>query len=375
MSAWAKLFSKITLPSKHNQRGPIGFEIRSHSLNIVQVFLDGNSSKPKVLAAVSLPLTCSYEELLASPALFKKMIADALKAHPFVGKRCVSTLPAHKVRLKHIAYEQKPNQDHMQAILPSLRELLGKKLESSVIDTIPIRSEYANTLSRSAIVAIADRADVDNYLGLLAGCGLEVDALEVGPIAIRRLITAMNPDEEQSKILTMNVGQEKTFLTIIWGRRILLDREVLFGLTTLVNAVATELNVSEEDASDLLDKHGFELSKDLAADQQAMVGVLRDIVLPLVTKLSDKIRDVLLYMASETRGEGVDSIFLLGSIAHLRGPDTLLQQMLSVPVQVINPLYGFEMEGEQGSVDINQDEISGIAVATGMALRGLVSNV
>lgn len=379
MNTWTRLSSKLSLFSKP-QSGPIGLDIRTHSLNMVQVVVDGKSEKPVVHVAVSLPLPCSSAELLASPALFKKTVSSALKSYPFIGKRCVTTLPANKVRLKHLSFEQQPKQDEMQAILPRLRELLGDKLETSVIDYIPIRPEHEMQVSRSAIVAITARSDMNTYLDLLASCGVDVDAIEVGPLAIRRLIAAMNPDDQHTKIMAMNVGRKKSYLTVIWGRRILLDREIAFGLETMVDAVASELNITKQAASDLLDKYGFELSADQQSvavehDQQDMVRMLNDIVMPIFTTLSGRIRDVLLYTASETRGGGIDAIYLLGSITHWQGIDARLQQILSVPVQVIDPLYGFESKTSPIIPDLQHDEMSGIAVATGMALRGVMTDV
>jgi len=375
LSVWSNLFTKNGLFPKSKQFGPIGLDIRSHSLNMVQVSWDSESRKTTIHVAISLPLPCSVEELLASPSQFKKIIADTLKNYHFVGKRCVSTLPTNHVKLKHINYTQQKNQDNNEAILSFLRELLGEKLESSVIDIIPIRAEYEKQLSRQAIVAIADRSDVEHYLGLLDRCGIDVDAIEVGPIAIRRLIVAMNPNEKQSKILTINVGQDSTYLTLIWGRRILLDRKVAFGTNTIVDAVVKELDISKAVANTLLDKYGFEQPANLTADQQNMAQVLHDIEIPIITILSMSIRDVLLYAASETRGGGIDSIYLLGAIRRWQGSDALLQKSLSVPVKVIDSLYGFELGNGLHGPDIKNDDLSGIAVATGMALRGLITNV
>lgn len=380
MSAWDRLTNKLSIFSKPKV-GPIGLDIRSHSLNMVQVVIDKKSLKPRVHVAVSLPLPCSSAELFASPALFKKTICGALKLHPFIGKRCVTTLPANKVRLKHISFEQQAKQSDMQAMLPRLQELLGNKLESSVIDYIPIRPEHEKQLSRSAIIAITERTDMNAYLGLLDSCQIDVDAVEIGPLAIRRLIAAMNPEQQQAKVMTMNVGRQKSYLTVIWGRRILLDREVAFGLDNVVNVVAAELDITEQDASDLLDKYGFELpgnpdrAVDIDSDQKDMTRMLNDIVMPLFTTLASRIRDVLLYTASETRGGGIDVIYLLGSITHWHGIDARLQQILSMPVQVIDPLYGFEWKNNPQTPSEKHDDMSSIAVATGMALRGVITNV
>ena len=375
------LQAKLPAKSTASQVGAIGLDIRASCLNMVQMSLKGKDSMPTIRAVVSLPLPCDREELLASPTVLKKLISGALKKHGFLGKRCISTLPANKISLRNMSFELKTEQqDDMQALYPRLRELLGDKLESSVIDYIPIRPENKKQLSRAALVAITDRSEVDAYLNLINQSGLEVDALEVGPLAIRRLVAGMNPDDHDSKLLVMNVGETKSYLTVIWGRRILLDKEVPFGRNSIISTLVKELTVSEGAAERLLNKYGFDTAFDEQTDSQGdevdhhdMVRMLSEIVTPIVTELASKIRDVLLYTAAETHGGGIDSIYLMGSIAHFKGIDTLLSRILSEKIDVINPFYGFNGDGKQQCSVSNNVEVSSIAVATGMSLRGLIN--
>lgn len=375
MSMLTKVLGQFPFSFKRAEMGPIGIDIRSHSLNLVQMSLQDNDTAPTIQVAVSIPLPHGSAEILASPKLFKQTLSRAFKDYPVVGKRCVTTLPGNQVKLQHMAYESNPKQDDMQALLPRLRELLGDKLESTVIDYIPIRSENGNQTSRSAIVATTARSDVERYLKLLNDCGIEVDSIEVGPLSLRRLIAAMNPDDFETKILTMNVCYEKSYLTVIWGRRILLDREVNFGLKDVLDAVASELNLTTQKATDLLNKYGFDYAvtdNDRASESEEMHQMLKTIVSPVFTKFAAKIRDVLLYIASETRGGGIDEVYVLGSIAHWHGIGGLLQQTSSIPVKVIDPFYGFARNEDSAT---NLTDLSGLAVAAGMSLKGLVTDV
>lgn len=359
--------------------GPIGLEVRAYSLNMVQMALKKDTGLPFIRAAVSLTLPCAREELLASPKMLSRLINDALKENKFIGKRCVSTLPADKVSLRNMSYDRPANIDDMQAIYPRLRELLGDKLDSSVIDLIRIRPHNEKQISRSALVAITSRTDVNSYLNLLGGCGLDVDAIEVGPLAIRRLISGMNPTDQQSKFLVINVGHHKAFLTVIWGRRILLDKEVNFGSDTVVAAVAKELHMSEQAALDLVNKYGFNVrapTEEIVhidqAEEKDMSRMLSEIATPVLTGLTAKLRDVLMHTAAETRGGGIDCIYLLGSVAHWTGIDTLLHRILIEPIKVIDPFYGFDAQQDQQSFNSESEEASSIAVATGLSLRGMI---
>jgi len=103
-------------------------------------------------------------------------------------------------------------------------------------------------------------------------------------------------------------------------------------------------------------------------DDEEIKKVIYDILAPTFAQLASEIREVLLYIASETRGGAVEHIYLLGSMARLRGLDQIIDQYMSIPVKTLNPFYGL-------STDPNIDDfsdlgpLSGIAVATGLALR------
>ena len=374
-----KVLKSASLPSRSKRIGPIGLEVRAYSLNMVQLALKKDDGLPVIHSAASVPLPCDRETLLASPKLLSNLVNKALKQNNFIGKRCVSTIPANKVSLRNMSYDRLAKQNDMQALYPRLRELLGEKLESSVIDLIPIRPHNEKQISRSALVAITTRNDVDTYLSALDRCGLDVDSIEVGPIAIRRLISGMNPADKQSKILVINVGHHKSYLTVIWGRRILLDKEVSFGLNTVVLAIAKELDVTEQAALNLLNKYGFDAQNETdstiqieQAEEKGMSQMLSEIVTAVFTQLAANLRDVLMYTAAETRGGGIDCIYLMGSVAHWPGVDTLLHRMLVEPIKIINPFYGFSTECEQKNFNPNSVEASTIAVATGLALKGMI---
>jgi Tfp pilus assembly PilM family ATPase len=78
-------------------------------------------------------------------------------------------------------------------------------------------------------------------------------------------------------------------------------------------------------------------------------------------------------MASQTHGESVERIYLLGSVARWHGVDQLLNTLLTLPVETIpNPLNRFSLSAAtQGGAET--DAVPELAVATGLALRGLTA--
>ena len=78
----------------------------------------------------------------------------------------------------------------------------------------------------------------------------------------------------------------------------------------------------------------------------------------------------MIYTASQTHGEAISRIYLLGSIARWQGINHLLGALVKLPVEIIpNPLEPFDRKN--GTSTGNDEPMAEIAVATGLALSGM----
>jgi len=357
--------------------GPIGFDLGLEKLNMVQVHRA--AGHPAIHAAASEYHDSSYDELLTDPKAMRALLRKIWKSQPFRGRRVVSSLPCSKLRLIFLNYHQGQQHSEDQAILNALQRRIDTGLDGFVIDYTPIKPEISDQAERTALVAMARQDDVEDYLELLRGCGLHVDALEIGPVAIRRLIGQITYRQGPQKILAINFGTEKSYLTVIWNNDLLLDREVGFGMENILTAIAKSFDIKNKLALEILHKYGLAEAQQrvpaiigLADDDLGDVEIrnaLADILQPSFVKLAAEIRDVLVYVASETRGGAVEQIFLLGSLARLSGIDEIIDRLISIPVATINPFYGIAVENAASSLE-DLGPMAGIAVATGLALRG-----
>ncbi len=347
----------------------IGFDLGLEKLNMVQV--THVSGQPKIQAALSDYHDANYELLLKEPQRLKTLIKRGFGMMPFVGRTVVSSLPNTKLQLMFLNYLCKSGQNEAEALLAGLSGRVSGDLRDYVVDYVPIKPVIEEYQTRVALVALAKKQDVENYLDLLQKCGLQVEALEIGPVAIRRLITSMSSESEPEKVLAINFGTQKSFLTVLWNGDILLDRPLNFGLESILQALAQALDIDQKIALKMI--HDFGLSQTptagiAVADDEDIKRVIHDVLTPTFAQLAAEVREVLLYIASETRGGAVERIYLLGSVARLRGLEQVIDQLISIPVKILNPFYGFSVMDDFDDIG-NLGPLSGIAVATGLALR------
>ncbi|MDH3527307.1 MAG: pilus assembly protein PilM [Gammaproteobacteria bacterium] len=377
MGALAAAIQRFYPVAKTRRIGPIGLECSLSELHMVQMATDSDGSLV-VTARASLPYGAPREEMLASPKRMRELVHRALNADRFQGRLVVSMLPSSATRIQSLNYQVRDGQPESDAILALLAERLDGELSDYVIDYIPVRTATRNE-DRLAIVAIASKEAVIAYLETLRKCGLIAGSLEIGPSAIRRLVSAIGRKDSHENVLTINFGRRSSYLSVISGSRLIFDQQVKFGEIELLEEIATTLDMSVDSVHGLVNKASFDPQSAAAQAPGSRFDIdasetLMEIVKPIFVRMAEEINRALIYTTSQTRGQAVRRIYLLGSIARWHGMDQLLNSLVRLPVETIpNPLQTFYREGTPDKI-INEQAKPELALATGLALRGMLDH-
>lgn len=363
--------SLLALLGKTGDAAPIGVDFAAQRLNMLQTCPSPRG--PAVRAALSLPYPVERAQLLADPKLLRHFVRGALAAAPFAGRRVVSVLAPSEVRILPLTVHVPNGQSEQQAVARAVREQLGDSVTESVVDYYQVRSVEAAGSEKQVLAAVASSASVLGYLEALRGAGLDTVALEVGPAAIARLLAAMQDDYEQS-VLLINFGASKSYLTVIWGRRLMLDREIEFGEMQLVDRLSRALGLSTEVALALLREHGIgtpagaQLGVTAGGGARPDIGrTVREILYQEFAALAEELVRTQVYVASRTRGSAVSRVYLNGSVARYRHIQERVAELVRLPVELLDPFKAFQgaPSGMPGGSDTHA-----IALAAGLALRG-----
>ena len=353
--------------------GLIGLDCARDSLHMVQ-FDRAHELGVNLRAKVSMPYPEPLDTLLQEPAKLRRLVKEACASEGFVGRRMVSTLPANQTSIVSISYRLTSGQNEARLIAELMQERLDGPLANWVIDYLPIRQNTAE--ERLALVAYARREDAIAYLEMWRKCGFETVALEIRPLAIKRLVYLIS-GATLWNALSINFGRERSFLTLFSAKRVLYDQAVEFGETWLLSHLVDALDLPVELLRNMV------YSEDISSTSNQWVAsavdlnidmndVFQEIIRPAFLPLIEAVDRALIFAASETRGEPVREIFLLGSIARWAGIEKLMQTMLHLPVRVIpDPLVSMAT-GNTGQFSKSEPEI---AVATGLALKNMLPHV
>ena len=347
---------------------PIGLEFAEQQLNVVQLI---QGHPPIIKRYASEPYPIERAELLGSPAALKSFVKRVLTAGQFAGRKVITALPAEDVRILSVTYQVRPNESDDHAIAKLMVDRVGEDLSQFVIDYVPVRTESRDG-DRLAMVLLSERSTVISHLERLRKAGLDVEALEVSPVAIRRLISKLiGTGQAPQHVLVINTGEHKTHLTMVSGQRLLFDQEIDFGEGALLEQISVALDAPRDVAREIVFRNGLHPTRSAGSapdgiDDTSGTNTILTIARPQFSNLVAEVRRAVLFASSETRGGTVGQAYLMGSIAHWPGATELLSELADIPVSVPQPLPLASHPGQHD--DQAHPEL---VVAAGLALRGL----
>lgn len=355
----------------------IGLDISTDSIHLCQIRAL-EFGQYSIVAKQSIGFSGSRQALLASPKELKNLISGALRQNKFKGRKVVALMPWDEVRIIMLTYKASVS-DVDSEVLKMLSSRVERNIDDYVVDYIPVRSNPSDE-EHMVVATVADKEKVSAMINALIGCGLEVDSLDIAPTALRRVVSTLYTGEAADNVLMINTYFDESYLTIISGRRLLLNQAVAFGENKLLDRIAQQLDVSGDSARELVEQYGLEKqssSKDSPGTHSTddISSSLREILKPCFLELVEEINRVLIFTASETHGVPVSRVCLLGSIANWPGARPLLLSLLEFDAP------DGQIEFAQIFQDENEDTklpwaglFSELSIATGLALRGLVAD-
>lgn len=352
---------------------PIGLWAGSEGLQLIQLQRAGGGLTLR--AARSLPWPAPRESVLADAKSLAALIAEGLGSRPFRGRRAVSALGAPEVKLMVLSYSLEGDRSEPERILGLVGERIGEPLESLVVDYQPIRMTGESESEHSALVAVARRESVIAHLECFRRAGLEIDALEIAPTAIRRLLEQMTGGDPAENCIALFSEGDRSHLVVLWGRRLILYRELDFGERAVVEQVAKALELEAKEADALIRRFGVHPP---AAGEPALLDpagaleiaqTLMEIAKPAFYALAEHIDRSVVYTASKARGAAPGRVYLLGGMARWPRAERLLEELTSLRVQRLELRDAFPF-GPEAAQSNDFELAGGMALAAGLALRG-----
>ncbi len=357
---------------------PIGLDVGAGSIRMVQLARTSAGLKLAASGVYELPIDLPVTGPERSVEI-QRGCRKLLESAPFRGRRVVSCIPNSITRYKSVRFPSMPTRELQQAAAwegPGLLQLTDQPANIQCIHAGEVR-QGEETRAEVILVAVTE-ADLDEHMRTLLESGLKPVAIDATPTTLARAFSQVfrrQRDAEQVRVV-LDVGVSCSKVVILRGRQIMFFKTISIGGGAFNKAVASHLNLSPADASDLRRRlvrqreaaPGGESPLFGGAMSESVQRSVFETVRPLMGELAKEVGLCLRYYSVTFRGSRPGSLHLTGGEGAVPELTQILADHLSMEVQATDPMRGIDTTGQDLLIE-RRGTLSEWTIATGLALR------
>ena len=347
-----------------------GIDIGKCALKAVRCRL---ASEPGKLAAeafdyVEYPMLLTQPE--ADPAeLVRAALQEFMGRNDLRGDRVAVAVPGQAGLFKSVPLPPIEAKKIPDIVKYEARQQIPFPLEQVVWDWQRLAGgleEGGFVIDAQVAVFAMKREQVYKALAPLTQAGIEVDVLQLAPIALANMVTfdqlpdpaTVDPDQPPASIAVVCMGVDATDLVVTNGMRIW-QRSIPIGGSNFTKALVQGMQLTFAKAEHLKRNAGR------AEDPKAVFKALR----PVFNEFSSELQRSLNYFGSTNRTATIGRVLMLGNATKLKGLYEFVGKQLGIDVQRLETFRGLEGPAVIGAPAFRDNRLA-FGTAYGLALQG-----
>ena len=340
-----------------------GLDVGSSSVKVVE--LDGKMSS---LNLVSLGFENLPEETVVDGQIMElnavsEVIQNVCNDHSIKSAQVVTSVSGHSVIIKNI-------------ILPPMsREELEESIDWHAEEHIPydlsdVSLDYHitgdNEDETQVMIAACKRERLDNIKQAIQLSGKNPVVIDVDTFALQNCYEVNYQPDDSQVVTLLNIGASTMNVNIVRGTQSLFTRDITVGGSQFTDILQRSLNLDYQQAEAV--KRGV---------AEAMEGVEEKSIVPLMDNVTDMVAMEIqktfdFYRATaDDDSIVVDKILISGGGSKLAGLSEDLAAKLELPVEVLDPFRQIKVDTRKFDPDYLSEIMPEMAVAVGLAIRGV----
>jgi type IV pilus assembly protein PilM len=345
------------------KKGVAGLDVGSSSVKVVE--LDGKMNN---LSLVSLGFENLPDDTIVDGQIMElntvsEVIQRACDNYQIKSNQVVTGVSGHSVIIKNIV------------LPPMSREELEESIDWHAEEHIPydladVNLDYHITAetpdSTQVLIAACKRERVDSLKQAIQLSGRQPVAIDVDTFALQNCYE-INYQPDPSQVVTLlNIGASTMNVNIVQGKNSLFTRDITIGGSQFTDILQKNLGLSFQQAEAL--KRGVVDAAD---------GVEEKAIEPLMNNVTEmvalEIQKTFDFYRATTDNESlaVRKILISGGGSKLSGLAEELSKRLELPVEVLDPFRQIKVDAKKFDPDYLSEIMPEMAVAVGLAVRGV----
>ena len=286
-----------------------------------------------------------------------EVIMTAVGQSGIKAKNVVIGLPSSKTFTTIIDVPMASEAELKATMKYQIDQYIPMSLEDAKVDWALLGGSLRAQNQQEVLLSSVANQYSEDRLELVESLGLNVVAAEPDPIAMVRALTVPGA---AGAVLQMDMGESSTDIAIVYGDAPRLIRTIPTGISSLVKATVSNLNVQEDQARQFILKFG--LAPDRLEGQ--MLRALESSLDNFAAEVTKSIK----FFETRYPSVAVDGVLVTGFAATVPQFSQYLAGKIGKQAQVANPWQGVQVS------DNDQRQLAAVAMefstAIGLAKRG-----
>ena len=340
----------------------VGLDIGSSSVKAVELSKKGSALQLLNMGFENLQTDTIVDGQIMELNNVSNVISNIFTEHQIKTPRVAAGVSGHSVIVKNIVLPSMSQEE--------LQESFSWHAEEHIpFDIADVNLDYELTSKSSeslhVLMAACKSDKIANVKQAIQLAGKQPVIIDVDAFALQNCYDVNYQPKAGEIVALLNIGAATMNINILNGTRSVFARDASVGGSQYTSLLQKELGLSFEQAEGV--KRGMPLPDGIEARPiQPIIETVSDILALEVKKTID------FYRATAAEGDTtIQKILLAGGGSKLPGLAEFLSRRFEMPVEVFNPFRQIEVDNKKFDPDYMKEIIPEMAVAVGLALRGV----
>ncbi len=342
------------------RKNVVGIDIGSSSIKLVEFMEGKNGFKLQNLGLSSLPPEAIVDGALMDSVSIIDTIRDLITTSKVKTKDVVTSVSGHSIIVKKISLPFMTEAELEESIRWEAERYIPFDINDVNIDFQTFGSNPENPDVMDVILVAAKKDIINDYVSVIMEAGLNPVIVDIDAFALENML-AINYEIAKGEVVAIvNVGASTTNINILKDNVSGFTRDIFKGGDQITEDIQRQLHVDYDEAERI--KVGDKV--DVTSRS-----VIQNLLKTTSESLAVEIRNSLDFFQSTTTYEKISKLYLSGGGSKIKDFNTILQQEIGIPVEMVNPFAKIEYSEKNFDVEYLREIGPLMAVGVGLASR------
>jgi type IV pilus assembly protein PilM len=352
----------ITLPFFSKAKSLFGLDIGSSSIKIAQLTESKGKYRLEKFGVKTLDPELIVDGTVMDAGRVIDILRELLQELKLKTKDVAISVSGHSVIVKKINIPTMTEEELEESIKWEAEQYIPFDLDDVNVDFHLLgENESAEGQGEMSVLLVAAKKDrITEYTSLVGELGLNPVIVDVDAFAVENMY-GINYDIAPDEITALvNIGASVMNINVLKNGTSTFTRDISVGGNRYTEMIQRELNLGFEEA-------------DRAKRFEPVEGVSEDAVLSLINTGNNEIVSEIVrsidYYRTTSAAVTVDKIVLCGGCSMVKGMAELLNERMSIPVEISDPFSRIQVDPKAFDTDYLKEMAPIASVVVGLAMR------